>query len=47
MEKVSDFTAKICAQYPNAEVLKTTEPSPEVINSEKQCKRTDSTLNEF
>lgn len=39
MEKIGDFTSKITVQFPNAELLKSTEPSPEVINGEGQCKQ--------
>jgi hypothetical protein len=37
MEKPADFTAKITTQFPNAELLKSTEPSPDVINGDGQC----------
>ena len=38
MEKTGDFISTIQAQFPNAELLKSTEPTQEVLTAEGQCK---------
>ncbi|GAM21079.1 hypothetical protein SAMD00019534_042540 [Acytostelium subglobosum LB1] len=36
LERLSEFTARIMAKFPNAELLKTTEPTADVMNSDGQ-----------
>jgi hypothetical protein len=36
MEKTSDFVAKITSQFPNAELIKTTEPTPNIVNNREE-----------